>query len=167
MPSTSNYGWSTPAVGGSNGAWGTILNAAIDAIDAALHTVSGIADAALPKAGGVLTGRLDAKTATMTRSDLGSVTGATPLNLANAQCFTFTVSGSVQLSMANVPAGAVTTGVVLKISNGSNNIIWPTGTKWPGGTTPALSASGKDIVVLMTHDGGTTWDAWVAALDVR
>src|SRR5690606_27975677 len=57
---TSNYNWTLPTVGGSADAWGTILNAIIgdDAtgIDAVVKAVSDVANAALPKAGGTVTG---------------------------------------------------------------------------------------------------------------
>jgi hypothetical protein len=49
MPNpTTNYGWVTPVVGGSNNAWGTILNALFDAVDASVKVVSdaGVAVAA-------------------------------------------------------------------------------------------------------------------------
>lgn len=168
MPSsTTNYAWSKPDVGGSNGSWGTLVNAIFDAIDSALNTVSDVADAALPKAGGTMSGRMDAHTATMKRQDLGSVSGATALNLALAQVFTMTVSGATTLSFSNVPAGTVATGVVLQVTNGGSSVVWPTGTKWPSGTTPALTAAGTDLVVLFSTDAGTTWRAWVAAQDVR
>jgi len=57
---TSNYNWTLPTVGGSADAWGTILNAIIGddvtGIDAVVKAVSDVANAALPKAGGTVTG---------------------------------------------------------------------------------------------------------------
>lgn len=39
--------------------------------------------------------------------------------------------------------------ISLVITNGgSSTITWPTGTQWPGGTAPSLSASGTDRIVL-------------------
>ena len=40
MPTTANYGWTTPTPGGSNGAWGTLLNTVFTEIDADLKAVS-------------------------------------------------------------------------------------------------------------------------------
>lgn len=49
MPSsTTNYGWSKPTVGGDSSSWGTELNSSLDGIDSTVHTVSGVANAALP-----------------------------------------------------------------------------------------------------------------------
>lgn len=41
MPSSPNFGWTTPTPGGSSGAWGDILNDAIDAIDEAVYPTAG------------------------------------------------------------------------------------------------------------------------------
>ena len=46
MADTTNYGWTKPNVAGSNGTWGTLLNQAMDDIDADLKTVETAAGAA-------------------------------------------------------------------------------------------------------------------------
>jgi hypothetical protein len=53
---TTNYGYVKPEVGASNDTWGGKLNSDLDDIDADLKAVSDVADAALPKAGGTMTG---------------------------------------------------------------------------------------------------------------
>src|ERR1051326_948820 len=60
MPDTTtlNYGWTKPAVGASSDSWGGKLNTDLDGIDSALFAVSGVANAALPKAGGVMSGAI-------------------------------------------------------------------------------------------------------------
>src|SRR5215472_1016446 len=55
---TTNYGWIKPTIGGDATTWGSELNGALDGIDAAVFSVSGVANGALPKAGGTLTGGL-------------------------------------------------------------------------------------------------------------
>lgn len=40
MADTVNYGWTKPTVGGSDNTWGTILNTALDDIDADLKALS-------------------------------------------------------------------------------------------------------------------------------
>lgn len=56
--STTNYLLTKPEVGASASTWGGKLNANLDALDTALFAVSGVANAALPKAGGTMTGQL-------------------------------------------------------------------------------------------------------------
>ena len=53
-----NYGWTKPAVGASSDSWGGKLNTDLDGIDSALFAVSGVANAALPKAGGAMSGAI-------------------------------------------------------------------------------------------------------------
>ena len=45
---TVNYGWTKPTVGASDDAWGGYLNTDLDGIDATVHSVSGVANAAYP-----------------------------------------------------------------------------------------------------------------------
>jgi hypothetical protein len=158
---TTNYGWDLPTVGGANGTWGTELNTIFNEIDTDLAAVSAVASAALPKAGGVMAGRIDSKTATMARQDKGSISGATNFDLAVAQFFTFTPSALVTMTFTNKPSGTFAYGVVLAITNGLNKVTWPTTTKWAGGTPPTLTASGIDLIGMITFDNGTIWHAFV------
>lgn len=167
MATTPNYGWTYPTVGGNTGAWGTILNTAIIAIDAALAAVSAVASAALPKAGGTMTGHLKTLTTSATRYDFGSVSGGVAINLAVAQTFTLTVGGALTLSFSNVPAGSVTSGVSMLITNGGAfSVSWPAGVQWNDGTPPVLTASGNDHIVFITYDAGTTWHGVVVGQDI-
>lgn len=53
---TTNYTYTKPEVGASEDTWGTKLNQNWDDLDADLKAVSDVANAALPKAGGTVTG---------------------------------------------------------------------------------------------------------------
>lgn len=55
---TTNYNLTKPEIGGSIDTWGAKLNADLDTLDGALKSVSDVADAALPAAGGTVTGSI-------------------------------------------------------------------------------------------------------------
>lgn len=167
MATTTNYGWTLPTVGDDSGAWGTILNTLIQAIDTALKAVSTVANAALSKAGGVMTGRVDALTSTMALVAKGTVSGATALDVATGQYFTATISGATTFSFSNVPSGTWATAVLIRLTNAGSSVTWPATVKWPSGTAPTLTTSGVDLVALITDDSGTTWRGIVAGRDLR
>lgn len=168
MAVTANYGWTFPDVGGSNGAWGGILNTLYQAVDTSLKTVENIATAALAKAGGVMTGRLDLLTAQVARVDKGSISGAQAFDLATAQYFTLTVGGALTPSFTNVPAGTFAMGVIFRLTNGGAfAITWPGSVKWVSGAAPTLTAAGIDLIGFITDDNGATWRGLVLGKDIR
>lgn len=168
MATTTNYGWTKPTVGGDTGAWGTILNAALDAADASLKIIADIANAALARAGGVMSGRVDLWTATTKRVDKGSISGAQAFDLSVAQYFTVTVGGALTPSFSNVPTGTFATGLVFRLTNGGAFVIsWPASVKWVSGAAPVLTAAGIDLIGFITDDDGATWRGLVLGKDIR
>jgi hypothetical protein len=78
MADTTHFAWTKPTVSGDLGAWGTILNTALDDVDDDLNDVKTTADAALPKASGTFTGTLTGPTivGTATTDSTTSTSGA-------------------------------------------------------------------------------------------
>jgi hypothetical protein len=74
-------------------------------------------------------------------------------------------------SVSNWPASGTLGRLILEIQNtGAFGISsWPSGTVWPAGTAPTItSGSGKkDVVILMTFDGGTTIYGTLVGADYR
>lgn len=167
MADTTNYGWTKPTVGGSSGTWGTLLNAFIDALDADLQAVSDVADAAVPAAGGTMTGPLNLLSTSLAHSALGSVSGATPLDLETASSFSLTPSAATTLSFDN-PSDVedVVIGFLLEITDGGGSIVWPGSVEWPNGAAPTLQATGVDILVFISRDAGVTWRGALILADV-
>lgn len=162
---TTNYGFTKPQDGASNDTWGPKINTNLDLADAAIKGVSDVAAAALPKAGGTMTGRADLKTATLAKSALGSGSGAVDLNLDTAQMFTRTATGNTTFTFSNCPAGAF--GFMLRLTGGGSYVMtWPATVLWANGLAPDLS-TGTDILVFLTDDGGTTFRATVAIRDAH
>lgn len=162
-PST-NYGWDLPDVGGDSGAWGTLLNEILangaNNIDAVLKAVSDVADAALPKAGGTMTGEVQLKTAVADRVDLGSGGGTKTMDFDVANAWNVTVNSDTTLALANVPAGTLLVGGILRIQDGGSAVVtWPTEFRWAGGSAPTLTTSGFDLIVFVSLSGGARFEA--------
>lgn len=84
---------------------------------------------------------------------------ANNIDVATGNLFTKTISGTTTLTVSNVPSAGTVATFILKLTNGgSATVNWFSGVKWPGGTAPTLTASGRDTLYFETDDGGTTWD---------
>jgi len=58
--------------------------------------------------------------------------------------------------------------ITLILTNGGTGVqTWFSGTKWPSGTAPTLTASGVDVLSFFTTDGGTTWRGVIAMTDSK
>ena len=96
---------------------------------------------------------------------LGNVTGATTVDLNDGNSVTATVTGAVTWTFSNPTASDEMCGFTLKLVNGGSAAqTWPASVDWPSATAPTLTASGTDVLVFFTVDGGTTWYGFVAGL---
>ena len=94
----------------------------------------------------------------LVHSALGSVSGATTINLLNGNFFSATVAGATTWTFSNPLASPNACGFVIELTNaGAYAITWPAAVKWPSATAPTLTAAGVDVLVFITDDGGTTW----------
>lgn len=100
----------------------------------------------------------------MAFSAKGSISGAQSLDFAVASSFSATATGAITWTFSNPPASGVTGGMILFLTNGGvGTQTWPASVDWPNGTAPTLSATGLDILVFLTHNGGTTWHGRLAS----
>lgn len=158
---TTNYSWDLPANGDSG--WGTTLNSIIGddstGIDAVVKAVSDVADAALPVAGGTMTGPLKTLEVNDTVVNQGSVSGAVTLDLETGNVFYMTTSGNItSITISNPPGSGTGAFVVIEITaGGSHTVTWGASYEWPSGSAPTQTVSGTDTYVVYTYDGGTTW----------
>jgi hypothetical protein len=166
-PTTSaNFSWLLPTEGASPGVWDTFINDLVsgtvangdpfEGIDSVVGTIKVTADAALPVAGGSMTGELDILTERYTAVDSAD-TGTVTLDLDTANFFHIAPSGTVTIAFSNVPALPDVVFIQIEITNGvSQTVNWPASVDWPAGTAPTLTA-GVDLITGYTRDGGTTW----------
>lgn len=160
MATTANFAWEKPTVGGDSGSWGTKLNTTLDDIDTDLDTANDAAQAALPKAGGTMTGAHVNFRETSTVTNLGTtLSGATAVDCALSNVFKWTLSAAITISFSNAPSNFGWLIIELKNATTTNTVTWPAAVKWPGGTTPSFTATTNhyNTFFLYTLDGGTTW----------
>ena len=113
----------------------------------------------LMKNGGTMTGPLVTKATRETKTAMA----ANDIDMSAGNVFTKTITSATTFTVSNVPAAGVSQSIILKLTNpGAGVLTWFSGIKWPGGTVPTWTVSGRDNVYLQTDDGGTTWDAMVA-----
>lgn len=98
----------------------------------------------------------------------GSISTATTIDLENGNVHTATIGGNLTLTFSNPIASGDATSFVLELTNGgAYTLTFPASVDWEGGTAPTLTASGVDILVFYTRDGGTTWHGIVSSLDSK
>ena len=127
-------------------------------------TTTNTSGAALPKAGGTMTGALQMSDQLVQRpvlKDYGETkvamaAHAVDLTLGNVQ--TYTLSGVQTLTFTNPAASGTACSFTLIITNGgSAALTFPSIVDWPAATAPTLTASGVDVLTFTTCDGGTIW----------
>lgn len=155
------------------------VSASVSALQVQVNAVSAAVSAALVsvsqrvlKAGDSMTGELNMQDNLVTRPKFKdyslqvvvktSVSATTTLDLTEGNFFTVLAGGSTTYVFANPPVssanGPAAGGFVLELQNGgAATVTWPSTVDWPGGTAPTLTASGFDVIVCITDDGGTNW----------
>jgi len=96
---------------------------------------------------------------------IGNATGATTIDLTLGNSVTATTTGATTWTFSNPTASDELCSFSLKLVNGGSAAqTWPASVDWPAATAPTLTASGTDVLVFITCDGGTTWYGFVAGL---
>jgi hypothetical protein len=102
----------------------------------------------------------------------GSAIGATgataTIDMEVANFFSATLDQACTFTFSNPAASGDFCGFVLELTNGGAFVItYPASVDFVGGVAPTLTASGVDQLVFTTRDGGTTYFAFVAGLDIK
>ena len=172
LATTDSPTFAAATVNGNIVVTGTVDGVDIAARDAVLTTTTTTATAALPQAGGALTGGLSGTTGTFSgilmgeslQEDYDSLSGTTPAPDAdNAGAFSLTTSGNTTFTFGSVTSGRSVGFLIELTAGGTHTITWPASVDWAGGSAPDAPASGeKDVLVFWTRDGGTTWHGFLA-----
>lgn len=82
----------------------------------------------------------------------------TNLDLASADCFYRTITGSTTFTTSNPPDPGKFFAFALELMNGGSATVgWWSGVVWELGEDPTLSIAGTDVLVFWTRNGGATW----------
>lgn len=93
---------------------------------------------------------------------------AVNLDCATGNGFSKTITAITTFTVSNVPPAGTLYPLMLELTNGGAfAVTWWAGVKWPGGSPPTLTASGKDELGFWTRDGGTTWSGVLVSKDSR
>ncbi len=99
-----------------------------------------------------------------TPSALGNL-GATPaLDLSTATVFTGTNNVAPTFTFTNAIAAKGNSFTLILTNGGAHAVTWPASVKWAGGSAPALTAAGVDVLTFSSPDGGTTWYGFLGGL---
>ena len=89
---------------------------------------------------------------------LGSVSGTKTISGANANVQSMTIATDTTITLTAGASASECRVLTLIITNGgAYTITWSASVKWAGGSAPTFTASGVDIVTLITVDAGMTW----------
>ncbi len=134
------------------------------------NAVSGIMgselnNAYLPKSGGDMTGMLGVLSVTESKATPIITANTLTLNLSSAVLFNVNLNSNITtFTLTNVPTSPKVYSFALQLSadGTSRSVVWPTGTRWSGASTPILTTTaGKvDTFTFLTHDGGSNWFAF-------
>ena len=94
-------------------------------------------------------------------------TGATEtLDISAGPHHTATIDEACTFTFSNPTASDELSSFTLSLTNGGAfAVTWPASVDWAGASAPSLTASGLDLLVFMTYDGGTIWHGMLASED--
>ena len=97
----------------------------------------------------------------------------TTLDVSSGNVFALSQAAAITtLSITNIPtSGTVCSITIIRTHDATGTtygITWPAAFKWASATAPTLTqtANAVDIITAITRDGGTTWYAFVAGLNM-
>jgi hypothetical protein len=100
--------------------------------------------------------------------ELKATISASAIDLATANYFSKTISGTTTFTVSNTPTTGTAASFILDLTNGgSATVNWWSNVKWAGGTAPTLTSSGRDVLGFFTYDAGSTWTGLVLGKDVK
>lgn len=115
-----------------------------------VKTAYDLADAALPKSGGTMTGPFEQASEAVSALDVDCSAG---------NYFTKAISSNSTFTFSNIPTSGTAYSFTLEVdvTGTSTAITWPASVEWPDDTAPSLTDTKTHLFMFVTNDGGTTW----------
>lgn len=154
---TTNYSLDKPEVGARLGTWGGLINGDLDTIDTTMKAISDAAALKAAKAGDTFTGPIVVTSVVEAYAADSVVSGVVAVDLGAANYHGFTITGATTFTKSNAPASGKAYGLFLKITNGGAGSMNFSGLGTVHGTPPTWTASGIDLLALITFDGASNW----------
>ena len=84
-------------------------------------------------------------------------TSSNTINVALANYFVVNPAGTTTFVFTGAPVARDSSFVVELANGGAYTVTFPASVRWPLGTAPTLTSSGKDLLIFSTANTGTTW----------
>jgi hypothetical protein len=146
----------------------TATNSTSDALAAtpsAVKSAYDLANAALPKSGGTMTGAINLGGQSLTNGIGHKVTGThqaigavgTNQSLDAGAYASFSLEPTANITISTTGWGTGLHAIQLELTGGGDHTLPWTGVTWDGGAAPTLkTTTGVDVIILYTRDSGTT-----------
>lgn len=90
---------------------------------------------------------------------VSSATGTVSLNLADGNLFYLTATGNLTLEFAGLVSGFAHSAFIQLTNGGNYAVAYPANVRWPEKAVPTLTENGVDLLMFITNDNGSSWDA--------
>ena len=90
---------------------------------------------------------------------VSSATGTVLLNLADGNIFYVTATGNLTLAFGGLVSGFVHSAFIQLTNGGNYTVAYPANVRWPEKAAPTLTENGTDLLMFITNDSGSSWDA--------
>lgn len=84
-------------------------------------------------------------------------TSSNTINVALANYFVVNPAGTTAFVFTGAPVARDSSFVIELTNGGAYTITFPASVRWPLGTAPTLTSSGKDLLIFSTANTGTIW----------
>lgn len=128
----------------------TNIETDITSIESTATTALAVANNALPKSGGKITGSIQEHV-------IGLEGTSITLDLTVCNNFVVDITGATTFTVVAKNDYGLQLGTLILNNGGAYTVTWPSNFKWDNGTPPSLMVGGTDIITFFSVDNVPTW----------